>query len=200
MANPSVDKDKRRFLTGMTAGFAAVGAAFAVVPFVKSMTPSARARNAGAPVTIDFSKLKMGQMVKIEWRGRPVVLLRRTPEMLAGLQEVTGLLADPDSLISSQPGYAQNDTRSDESQKELLVMLSVCTHLGCSPGEKLTVGPDPDMGSDSKGGFFCACHGSKFDLAGRVYKNVPANANMEVPPYRFISDTVIVIGDDEGRA
>lgn len=194
------DKNRRRFLTGCTAGFGALGAVFAVTPFVLSMTPSERAKNAGAPVKYDFSKLEPGQMVKVEWRGKPVVLLRRTEEMMKGLKVIEGHLADPSSEKSDQPGYAQNAARSDSTYKELLVMESVCTHLGCSPVEKLAIGPDPQMGDDSQGGFFCPCHGSKFDLAGRVYKNVPAAKNMPVPPYKFVSDTVILIGEDDGRA
>lgn len=193
------DKARRRFLTGVTAGFGAVGAAVGISPFVLSMTPSERAKNAGAPVSYDFSKLEPGQMVKVEWRGKPVVLLNRTPEMMDGLEKIEGNLADPESGNSKQPVYAQNAARSDASRPELLVMESVCTHLGCSPVEKLAIGPDAQMGEDSQGGFFCPCHGSKFDLAGRVYKNVPAATNMDVPPYQFVSDTVILIGEDGGR-
>ena len=192
------NKKRRRFLTGITAGFGAVGGAFAVTPFVLSMSPSERAKNAGAPVFYDFSKIQPGQMVKVEWRGKPVVLLKRTPEMMEGLDKIKDKLADPDSLDSSQPSYAQNNARSDESNLPLLVMESVCTHLGCSPVEKLAIGPDPQMGDDSQGGFFCPCHGSKFDLAGRVYKDVPATTNMPVPPFQFEGD-VITIGEDDGR-
>lgn len=192
------DKKRRRFLTGITAGFGAVGGAFAVTPFVMSMGPSERAKNAGAPVMYDHSKIQPGQLVKVEWRGKPVVLLRRTPEMMAGLDEIEDKLADPTSLVSAQPTYAQNAARADQSMVQLLVMEGVCTHLGCSPVEKLSIGPDPQMGEDSQGGFFCPCHGSKFDLAGRVYKNVPATSNMPIPPYMFNGD-VITIGEDEGR-
>ena len=192
------DKKRRRFLTGITAGFGAVGGAFAVTPFVLSMTPSERAKNAGAPVQYDLSKIQTGQMVKVEWRGKPVVLLKRSDEMMAGLDKITDKLADPDSLSSKQPAYAQNNSRSDQSSPALLVMEAVCTHLGCSPVEKLAIGPDPQMGPDSQGGFFCPCHGSKFDLAGRVYKNVPATTNMSVPPFTVASD-IITIGEDGGR-
>jgi ubiquinol-cytochrome c reductase iron-sulfur subunit len=194
------NRSRRRFITGLTSAAWAVGAGFAVTPFVLSMTPSARAKNAGAPVEFDFSKLQLGQMVKVEWRGQPVVVLRRTPEMMSGLNDVTDLLADPDSVGSVQPTYALNAARADIDRNDVLVMLSVCTHLGCSPVEKLAVGPDPEMGEDSKGGFFCPCHGSKFDLAGRVYKNVPANKNMDIPPYQFLNENVILIGDDSARA
>ncbi len=192
------DAKRRRFLTGITAGFGAVGGAVAVTPFVLSMTPSERAKNAGAPVQYDFSRIENGQMVKVEWRGKPVVLLKRTPEMIAGLEKIEPSLADPTSLNSVQPVYAQNDARADAAKPEMLVMEGVCTHLGCSPVEKLAIGPDPEMGDDSQGGFFCPCHGSKFDLSGRVYKNVPATSNMPVPPYKYEGD-VITIGEDDGR-
>jgi len=192
------NQTRRRFLTGITAGFGALGAGFAVTPFVMSMSPSERAKNAGAPVSYDFSRIQEGQMVKVEWQGKPIVLLKRTSEMVAGLEKITSNLADPDSLNSVQPSYAQNPERADASQPEMLVMLGVCTHLGCSPVEKLAIGPDEQMGDDSQGGFFCPCHGSKFDLSGRVYKNVPATTNMDVPPYTY-TDNVITIGEDDGR-
>ena len=192
------DQKRRRFLTGLTAGFGAVGGAVAVTPFVLSMTPSKRAKNAGAAVQYDFSRIQSGQMVKVEWRGKPVVLLKRTEEMMQGLEKIEGNLADPSSLDSQQPVYAQNSARADVSKAALLVMEGICTHLGCSPVEKLAIGPDPEMGDDSQGGFFCPCHGSKFDLSGRVYKNVPATSNMPIPPYQFDGD-VITIGEDNGR-
>ena len=194
------DKARRRFLTGVTAGVGALGAIVGVSPFLMSMAPSERAKNAGAPVSYDFSRLEPGQMVKVEWRGKPVVLLNRSPEMMEGLKKIEPSLDDPQSDNSIQPEYAKNAVRSDDSKPELLVMESVCTHLGCSPVEKLAIGPDEQMGEDSQGGFFCPCHGSKFDLAGRVYKNVPATSNMSVPPYTFTSDTVILIGEDAGRS
>ena len=192
------DKKRRRFLTGLTAGFGTIGGAAAVTPFVMTMSPSERAKNAGAPVSYDFSRIQDGQQVKVEWRGKPVVLLKRTPEMMSGLDKIKDKLADPDSLASLQPGYAQNNQRADTNKPELLVMEGVCTHLGCSPVEKLSIGPDPEMGDDSQGGYFCPCHGSKFDLAGRVYKDVPATSNMPIPPYKFEGD-IITIGEDEGR-
>lgn len=192
------DKKRRRFLTGLTAGFGAVGGALAVTPFVMSMSPSERAKNAGAPVSANTDRIQDGQMIKVEWRGKPVVLLKRTPEMMEGLEKIEGNLADPTSLVSIQPAYAQNDARADAARPELLVMLGVCTHLGCSPVEKLAIGPDPQMGEDSQGGFFCPCHGSKFDLSGRVYKNVPATTNMDIPPYKYVED-MIIIGEDDGR-
>jgi len=192
------DQKRRRFLTGITAGFGAVGVGFAATPFVLSMSPSERAKNAGAPVQYDFSRIQTGQMVKVEWRGKPVVLLKRTEEMMQGLEKIEDNLADPTSLESVQPAYAQNDARADASKPEVLVMLGVCTHLGCSPVEKLAIGPDPEMGDDSQGGFFCPCHGSRFDLSGRVYKNVPATSNMDIPPYKY-EGNVITIGEDDGR-
>ena len=192
------NKTRRRFLTGITAGFGAIGGAFAVTPFVMSMSPSERAKNAGAPVQYDYSKVQNGQMIKVEWRGKPVVILNRSSEMMAGLDKITDQLADPTSLVSVQPTYAQNDQRADPDKPQMLVMLGVCTHLGCSPVEKLAIGPDPQMGDDSQGGFFCPCHGSKFDLSGRVYKNVPATENMAVPPYIYEGD-LITIGEDVGR-
>lgn len=196
--NPVEDVKRRRFLTGLAAGYGAVGVGFAATPFVVSMQPSERAKNAGAPVFFDFSKLEEGRLVKVEWRGKPVVILRRSPAMMQGLDEIKEQLADPDSLDSLQPGYAQNNQRADTARPEVLVMESVCTHLGCSPVEKLTIGPDPEMGADSQGGFFCPCHGSKFDLAGRVYKKVPATTNMTIPPYQYVGD-VVTIGEDDGR-
>lgn len=199
MSDMSVENRKRRrFLTGVTSGFGAVGVGFAVTPFVLSMTPSERAKNAGAPVKFDYSRVEPGQMVKVEWRGMPVVLLKRTQEMMGGLAKIEGNLADPASEASVQPAYAQNAARADADKEEVLVMLGVCTHLGCSPVEKLAIGPDPEMGDDSQGGFFCPCHGSKFDLSGRVYKDVPATTNMEVPPYQYEGD-VITIGEDSER-
>ncbi len=194
-----VDRDKRRFLTMLATGVGAVGAGFAATPFVLSMTPSARAKAAGAPVEVDISKLEVGQMLTVEWRGKPVWILRRTQEMLDKLPTVDKFLADPASKVTDQqPTYAQNPARS--IKPEILVLVGVCTHLGCSPQQKFQVGPASGLGEDWPGGFFCPCHGSKFDLAGRVYKNVPAPTNLPVPPYLFLSDTRIVIGDDKRGA
>ena len=194
-----VDRDKRRFLTMLATGVGAVGAGFAATPFVLSMTPSARAKAAGAPVEVDISKLEVGQMLTVEWRGKPVWILRRTQEMLDKLPTVDKFLADPASKnTDQQPTYAQNPARS--IKPEILVLVGVCTHLGCSPQQKFQVGPASGLGEDWPGGFFCPCHGSKFDLAGRVYRNVPAPTNLPVPPYLFLSDTRIVIGDDKKGA
>ena len=198
-----VDRDKRRFLTLLTTGVGAIGVGFAATPFVLSMTPSARARAAGAPVEVDISKLEPGQMMTVEWRGKPVWLVRRTKEMLDTLPALTDQLADPESKnADQQPGYAKNPGRS--RKPELLVLVGICTHLGCSPSQKFQVGPASGLGDDWTGGFFCPCHGSKFDLAGRVFKGVPAPTNLVVPPYVYLSDTRVLIGlvgdDTKGAA
>jgi ubiquinol-cytochrome c reductase iron-sulfur subunit len=194
-----VDQDKRRFLTLLTTAVGAVGTGFVAVPFVKSMTPSARAKAAGAPVEVDISKLESGQLITVEWRGKPVWIMRRTKEQLDKLPGMTGLLADPDSKVTDQqPNYAKNTARS--IKPEILVLVGICTHLGCSPQQKTQIGPSAGLGDDWPGGFFCPCHGSKFDLAGRVYKNVPAPTNLPVPPHSFLSDTRILIGEDKKGA
>jgi len=202
MSKQEVDHKKRRFLTKVTTGMGVVGTAFVAAPFVLSMTPSARARAAGAPVEVDVSKLEAGKMQTEEWRGKPVWIVKRTPEMLASLRQDVGLLADPNSQVATQqPAYAQNPVRS--IKPELLVLVGVCTHLGCSPLAKLDSGPVSGVGEDWPGGFFCPCHGSKFDLAGRVFKGVPAPTNLVVPPYSYIGDTRLVIGidkDNKGNA
>ena len=193
-----VDRDKRRFLTRLTTGVGAVGVAFAATPFVLSMTPSARAKAAGAPVEVDISKLEPGQMLTVEWRGKPVWIVRRTKDMLSTLPALDKELADPGSKnLEQQPNYATNENRS--IKPELLVVVGICTHLGCSPSQKFQVGPASGLGDDWTGGFFCPCHGSKFDLAGRVFKNVPATSNLPVPPHMFLSDTRILIGEDKNK-
>lgn len=198
MSNDGVNQARRRFLTVATAGVGAVGAGFVVTPFVGSWNPSAKAKAAGAPVQINISKLEAGQMIVEEWRGKPVYLVRRTPEMVANLAKMTGLVSDPESAASTQPEYCKNAHRS--AREELLVLVGICTHLGCAPKNRFDVAPE-DLGKEWLGGFFCPCHGSKFDLAGRVFKGVPAPLNLEVPPYRFVSDDVIVVGEDpEGAA
>ncbi|HEX9627163.1 MAG TPA: ubiquinol-cytochrome c reductase iron-sulfur subunit [Acidiferrobacterales bacterium] len=198
MTDDGVDRGKRRFLTALTTGVGAVGAVFAATPFVLSMTPSARARAAGAPVEVDIGKVEPGMMITVEWRGKPVWIVRRTPEMLKTLETVTPQLADPGSSRSEQPPYAANEARS--IKPELLVVVGVCTHLGCAPTKKFELGPAGDMPSDWLGGFYCPCHGSKFDLAGRVYKNVPAPTNLPIPPYSYLTDSRIIIGVDKGAA
>ena len=192
-----VDLSRRHFLGVATGVTGAVGVAFAAVPFLASWKPSARAKALGAPVEIDISKLEPGALLKVEWRGKPVWVLRRTEEMIAGLDEVQGLLADPDSEISEQPEYARNEVRA--IRPEFLVVLGVCTHLGCAPIERFRAG-DAELGADWPGGFYCPCHGSKFDLAGRVFKGVPAPTNLVVPPYAFVDDNHILVGQDQSRA
>lgn len=193
----AVDPGRRRFLTAATTVVGAVGTAFAVVPFLSSLQPSARAQAAGAPVEADISKLEPGERIIVEWRGRPVWIIRRTEEGIANLSSLTGLLADPNSERDQQPEYARNEYRSIKA--EYSVLIGICTHLGCSPAYRPEIAPD-DLGSNWKGGFFCACHGSKFDLAGRVFSGVPAPTNLVVPPYQFLSDTRILVGEDKGAA
>lgn len=194
MSGEQVDDTRRRLLV-ITTGLGVVGTAFAAVPFVASMMPSARARALGAPVEVDISKLEPGQRLVIEWRGKPVWIVNRTEEMLATLPKLNESVADPDSEDSEQPKYAQNEGRS--IKPEILVLIGICTHLGCSPLAKLKPGAASGLGGDWLGGFFCPCHGSLFDLAGRVFKNVPAPTNLVVPPYSYVSDTRIVIGVDQ---
>lgn len=192
-----VDQGRRRLLTAATAVTGAVGVAFAATPFLASWKPSARAKALGAPVEIDATKLEPGAMLKVEWRGKPVWVLRRTPEMLATLEKDTAVLLDPASEASTQPDFAKNPARA--LKPEYLVVLGVCTHLGCSPLSKFTPG-DVTVSPDWPGGFYCPCHGSKFDLSGRVYKNVPAPSNLVVPPYTFLADGRILVGSEGAQA
>lgn len=192
-----VDKGRRQLLTAATALTGAVGAAFAAAPFLASWKPSARAKALGAPVEVDISKLEVGAMLKVEWRGKPVYIVHRSPEMVAQLPGMDDRLADPGSEASDQPDYAQNKTRS--IRPEYLVVLGVCTHLGCAPMGRFTSG-DAELGADWPGGFYCPCHGSKFDLAGRVFKGVPAPTNMAIPPYAFADDNHVLVGQDKSRA
>lgn len=185
---------RRRFLTVATSITAGVGAVAAAVPFLSSWQPSARARALGAPVEVDLSKLEMGSMLRVVWRGKPISILRRSPEMLERLANSSADLRDPDSEVTDQqPDYAANETRS--VKPEYLVIVSNCTHLGCVPVNRFEVAP-ADLGSDWVGGFFCPCHGSKFDLAGRVYAGVPAPTNLEVPPHSFVGNSTLLIGVD----
>jgi ubiquinol-cytochrome c reductase iron-sulfur subunit len=193
--NPKVDKTRRNLIvaTTLVGGAASVGAA---APFVASMWPSERAKAAGAPVEIDISSLSPGELNVFEWRGQPVWVMRRTPDMLKDIKKVDAAVVDPKSEVPQQPEYAKNEFRS--IKPDLMVLVGICTHLGCSPTPKLQ--PDGDMGSEWQGGFYCPCHGSKFDLAGRVYKGVPAPTNLVVPPYQYLSDSTLVIGDDKQGA
>ena len=193
MAEKELDEGKRRLIltaTTLATGAAAVAAG---VPFVRSMLPSERAKAAGAPVEVDISALEPGQKMIVEWRGKPVWVVRRTPEMLKMVQADQERVADPASARSEQPPYAKNEMRS--LKPEYLVVVGICTHLGCSPVDRLAAQPEP-FASDWRGGFYCPCHGSLFDLAGRVYKNKPAPDNLAVPPYKFVGDTKLIIGED----
>ena len=194
MRDNTVNLKKRRFLLAATAAMGGAGAVLAATPFVLSMTPSARAKAEGGPVEVDISKLQEGQLLTVEWRRKPVWILRRPPAMLASLAGLAEILADPQSTVQSQqPPYARNLHRS--IRPEVLVLLAVCTHLGCIPAQHVEPGTVSGLDENWPGGFFCHCHGSKFDLAGRVFKNVPAPTNLVVPPYRFASDTRIVLGE-----
>lgn len=193
-----VNLGRRRFLTASATVVGGVGVAYLAVPFIAAWAPSERAQAAGAPVEADISKLDPGAMMTLEWRGKPVWLIRRTDRMLEALPTLNPLLRDPNSEVAEQqPEYAQNEYRS--IKPELLVLVGICTHLGCSPTYRPDFAP-PDLGPDWKGGFFCPCHGSRFDLAGRVFQGVPAPTNLEVPPYQFLDDTRILIGDDSEAA
>ena len=198
MADSNIDQGKRRFLVAATSAVGGVAGVALAVPFVLSMAPSARARAAGAPVEVDISKVEPGMMITIEWRGKPVWIVHRTPEMLASLPKNDAAVVDPGSSAPMQPDYAKNEVRS--IKPEYLVLVGICTHLGCSPSQKLAAGLDSGLGSEWPGGFFCPCHGSKFDLAGRVFKGVPAPNNLEVPPYAYLSDTRLIVGSDSKGA
>lgn len=188
----TVDEERRRFLLLTSGLLGGVGALGALLPFVASWMPSAKARAAGAPVEVDLSQLEPGQQVTVEWRGKPVWIIRRTPGMIESLAEVNRRLRDPESLVEQQPEYAQNQHRS--IQPEYLVLIGICTHLGCVPKYKPN---ENELGPEWPGGFYCPCHGSSFDMAGRVFKGVPAPINMQVPPYRFVSDHKILIGEED---
>jgi ubiquinol-cytochrome c reductase iron-sulfur subunit len=192
-----VDLSRRHFLGVATAVTGGVGAVFAATPFLASWQPSARAQALGAPVEVDIGKLEPGALLKVEWRGKPVWILRRTDEMLERVRETDAEVRDPASEQPQQPDYARNEYRA--IKPDILIVVGSCTHLGCSPIERFDLAP-ADLGPDWRGGFYCPCHGSKFDLAGRVYKGVPAPLNLPVPPHRYLSDSVILIGSDTGVA
>ncbi len=195
MSEQEIDLKKRRFLTGATGVVGAVGVGFVAWPFVSSWMPSARAKAAGAPVDVDITKLETGQLVRVLWRKKPVWIFKRDDITVTNLSTLSGELTDPNSdETSQQPEYAKNTHRS--INPDIAVIVGVCTHLGCSPTYRPEVGA-ADLGGDSwKGGFYCPCHGSKFDLAGRVYAGVPAPTNLVIPPYHFVTDSLIRIGID----
>lgn len=197
MSNDGTNSGRRKFLTAATSVVGAAGAVGIAVPFIGSWNPSAKAKAAGAPVKFDAAKMEPGQLVRVEWRGQPVFVIRRTQDQVDSLAGMDDNLKDPQSLISKQPAYVDEQNRAIKS--EYLVLVGLCTHLGCSP--KYIKKLDPAAPDASwEGGFFCACHGSKFDMAGRVYKSVPASENLVVPPYTYESDSVMVIGVDGENA
>jgi ubiquinol-cytochrome c reductase iron-sulfur subunit len=197
MSEQVVDKRRRLFLTAAATAVTGVGAAYVAVPFLASMNPSDRAKAAGAPVEANIAKLEEGQLIRVEWRGKPVWVLKRNKETLAHLEKTTDILRDPDSNESEQPESCKNTARS--IKPGVFLAVGICTHLGCSPTFRPEVAPE-DLGPDWKGGFFCPCHGSRFDYSGRVYAGVPAPLNLEVPPHKYVSETRILIGSDGGQA
>ena len=197
MSNDGVNAGRRRFLVAATSVVGAAGAVGAAVPFVGSWFPSAKAKAAGAPVKVNISKIEPGQQMVAEWRGQPVFILRRTEEALTNLGKLTDTVADPSSEASVQPTYVDPTVRS--IKPEVLIVVGLCTHLGCSPSFRPEVAA-PDLGADWLGGYFCPCHGSKYDLAGRVYKGQPAPLNLPVPPHTYETDSIVVIGVDQESA
>lgn len=197
MDNSNVDKSRRRFLTAAATVVGGAGTVAGAVPFIATMTPSEKTKAIGAPVEVDISKLQPGERMIEKWQGKPIWILRRTQEMLDDITSLDDDLRDPASEVSSQPEYAKNEYRARED--EYLVVIGICTHLGCSPNFVLKDSDNSPV-IDWKGGFFCPCHGSRFDLAGRVFKGVPAPKNLVIPPYKFLSASRILIGDDSGAA
>ena len=196
MSNAPVDKGRRRFLTVATGVVGGAGAAAVAVPFIASWNPSASAKNAGAPVEVNIAKAEPGHMIRVKWRGKPVWVVRRTPEMLDGLSKIEDNLRDPNSQEPQQPSYAENKYRA--IKEEFFVAVGICTHLGCSPTYYATGMGEHVEGVES--GFFCPCHGSKFDIAGRVFQSVPAPLNLVVPPHYYVDDNTILVGEDKGQA
>jgi ubiquinol-cytochrome c reductase iron-sulfur subunit len=197
MSNDAIDPARRTWI-GIACGAGAIGTVATAVPFISTFAPSERAKAAGAAVEVDIGTLKPGEMTTVEWRGKPVWIVRRTPEQLASLPKIDPQLADPKSLRKPgelTPEYARNEHRS--IKPEFLVAVGICSHLGCSPSAKLQAGAQPSLPDDWQGGFFCPCHGSTFDLAGRVFKNKPAPDNLEVPPHMYLSDSKLLIGEDK---
>ncbi len=197
MSDQQVDQGRRTWVA-IACGAGAVGGVATAVPFVSTFQPSERARAAGAPVEVDIGALKPGEKVTVEWRGKPVWIIRRTPEQLAALPKIDPQLADPKSErkpAELTPEYARNEYRS--IKPEILVAVGICSHLGCSPSDKFQIGPQPSLPDDWAGGFICPCHGSTFDMAGRVFKNKPAPDNLEVPPHMYLTDSRLLIGEDK---
>ena len=194
MDNQTINKERRRFLVLATAGASGVAGLAVATPFISSFFPSEKAKAAGAPVEVDISKIEPGQLVTVEWQGKPIWILNRTDAQQKDLATLDNQLADPKSEQDQQPEYAQNELRS--IKPNIFVTIGICTHLGCSPTFRPDLAP-ADLGAEWKGGFYCPCHGSKFDLAGRVYKGVPAPTNLVVPLYKYLSDTVILVGEDK---
>jgi ubiquinol-cytochrome c reductase iron-sulfur subunit len=197
MSNEQVDLKRRRMLTAATAGVGAIGATAMVVPFGMSLLPSEKAKAAGAPVEVDISLIEDGQQITVEWRGKPVWVVKRTDAVLKDLTTLDDQLLDPQSNAAQQPEYAKNEARSIDPT--ISVLVGICTHLGCSPSYRPELAP-ADLGDGWKGGYFCVCHGSRFDLAGRVFKSVPAPKNLEVPPHHYLTNTLILVGEDGGEA
>lgn len=198
MSTDTVDNGKRRFLVASTSVVGAVGVGFVAVPFLSSWMPSERAKNAGAPIEADVSRLEEGRMMTVEWQSKPVWIVRRSEKTLADLEKNADQLRDPASEnVDQQPEYAQNMYRSIKS--EFLVLVGICTHLGCSPTFRPDIAP-ADLGENWLGGFFCPCHSSKFDMAGRVFQGVPAPTNLVVPPHYYVTDTTIIVGKEGGNA
>jgi ubiquinol-cytochrome c reductase iron-sulfur subunit len=196
MSDTPVDSSKRTWLIASTCA-GAVGGVAVAVPFVSTFQPSEKAKAAGAAVEVDISALKPGEKMTVEWRGKPVWIIRRTPEQLESLKKTDALVVDPESDRKAYPipAYAKNEYRS--IKPEILVLIGICTHLGCSPSDRFTPGAQPSLPDNWQGGFLCPCHGSTFDLAGRVFKNKPAPDNLEVPPHMYLSDTKLLIGEDK---
>ncbi len=195
MSNDGVNKGRRRLLIGATSAVGAVGAVGAAVPFVASWKPSAKAKTAGAPVKVDISKLEPGQQTVVKWRGKPVWIVRRGPDALANLAKLDSKLSDPTSEMPQQPVYVPH-TPARAVREDIAVLVGICTHLGCSPTYRPEVAPE-DLGADWVGGYYCPCHGSRFDLSGRVMKGSPAPSNLVVPPHAYESENVIIVGIDQ---
>lgn len=193
MDNHEINQGRRRFLVLTTAGAGGLAAAGVAAPFVASWFPSEKAKAAGAPIEIDVSKIESGQMLTAEWQGKPIWVVNRTDQQLKDLKGLNGVLTDPNSEVNHQPEDCKNETRS--IKPNVLVAIGICTHLGCSPTYRPDIAP-ADLGAEWKGGFFCPCHGSKFDIAGRVYAGAPAPTNLVVPPHKYLSDTTILVGDE----